>query len=125
MRSIVRHSRLKLFPPGLRRDPLQRRGAVVALLLGAFIVSLAYGVALPILPFLLDRKLGPADAAWHTGLLTAAYTFALFLFAPFWGALSDRWQRRRVLLTGLFGFAVALTIFASETASGSFTWAAS
>ena len=89
------------------------RGAVLALLLGAFVVALAYGVALPILPYLLERKLGPAGAvAWHTGLLSATYMFALFLFAPLWGRISDRWQRRGVLLLGLAGFAAALIIFA-------------
>lgn len=62
------------------------RGAMLALLFGAFVVALAYGVALPILPFLLERRLRPGlDVGWHTGLLTAIYTFALFLFAPLWG----------------------------------------
>lgn len=89
------------------------RGAMLALLLGAFVVALAYGVALPILPYLLERKLGPAGGvAWHTGLLTATYMFALFLFAPLWGGISDRWQRRGVILVGLAGFAAALLVFA-------------
>lgn len=88
-------------------------GAILALLLAAFIVSLAYGVALPILPFLLERRLGPgADIGWHTGLLTGTYTFALFLFAPIWGRVSDRWQRRGVIVVGLAGFTVALVLFA-------------
>lgn len=89
------------------------RGAMSALLLGSLVVALAYGVALPILPFLLERRLGPGnDVAWHTGLLTAAYTFALFLFAPLWGRISDRWQRRGVILIGLGGFSAALLVFA-------------
>lgn len=88
-------------------------GAIVALLLAAFIVSLAYGVALPILPFLLERRLGPGgDIGWHTGLLTGTYTFALFLFSPIWGQVSDLWQRRGVIVTGLAGFAIALVLFA-------------
>ena len=88
-------------------------GAILALLLGAFVVALAYGIALPILPFLLERRLGPGlGPGWHTGLLTATYTFALFLFAPLWGRLSDRWSRRRVILIGLAGFAAALVVFA-------------
>lgn len=89
------------------------RGAILALLLGAFVVALAYGVALPILPFLLERRLGPGlDVGWHTGLLTATYTFALFIFAPLWGHLSDRWQRRGTILIGLAGFAGSLILFA-------------
>ena len=88
-------------------------GAILALLLAAFIVSLTYGVALPILPFLLERRLGPgADVGWHTGLLTGTYTFAVFLFSPIWGQVSDRWQRRGVIVVGLAGFTVALVLFA-------------
>lgn len=94
-------------------NPGLSRSAIFALLLGAFVVALAYGVALPILPFLIDRRLGPGpDVGWHTGLLTATYTFALFIFAPLWGHLSDRWQRRGTILIGLAGFALALTVFA-------------
>ena len=89
------------------------RGALLALLLGAFVVALAYGTALPILPFLLERRIGPGlDVGWHTGLLTGTYTFALFLFAPLWGRLSDRWQRRGTILIGLAGFAGSLILFA-------------
>ncbi len=89
------------------------RGAILALLLGAFVVALAYGIALPILPLLLERRLGPGlDVSWHTGLLTGTYTFALFIFAPLWGRLSDRWQRRGTILLGLAGFAAALILFA-------------
>ena len=89
------------------------RGALLALLLGAFVVALAYGVALPILPFLLERRIGPGlDVGWHTGLLTATYTFALAICAPLWGHLSDRWQRRGTILIGLAGFAGSLILFA-------------
>lgn len=85
---------------------------MLALLLGAFVVALAYGVALPLLPYLIERKLGLADVAWNTGVLTATYMVALFLFAPLWGAISDRWQRRGVIVVGLAGFTAALLLFA-------------
>lgn len=81
--------------------------------MAAFTVSLAYGIALPVLPFLLERRLGPgADVAWHTGLLTGTYTLALFLFAPLWGRVSDHRQRRAVILIGMIGFTVSLLLFA-------------
>ena len=83
------------------------------MLIAVFVVALAYGVQLPLLPSLLERRLGsPAMVSWHTGALTGAYTFALFLFAPVWGHVADRWQRRGVILIGLGGFAVALSVFA-------------
>ena len=90
-----------------------RPGATWALLVAVFTVALAYGVQLPLLPSLLERQFdSPAAVSWHTGALTGAYTFALFLFAPVWGHVSDRWQRRGVILIGLGGFSVALALFA-------------
>lgn len=86
---------------------------MLALLAGGFTVALAYGIVLPITPLLLERQLGPGvDVSWHTGLLTGIYTFALFLFAPAWGRISDRWQRRGVILVGLAGSAIASATFA-------------
>ncbi|MGC2459166.1 MAG: hypothetical protein WA435_14355 [Gallionellaceae bacterium] len=57
-------------------------------LAAVFVVSLGYGVVLPVLPFVLADALGEekrALVAWHTGMLTGVYMLALFLFAPLWG----------------------------------------
>lgn len=90
-----------------------RASATWVLLVAVFVVALAYGVQLPLLPSLLERQLGSqAAVSWHTGALAGTYTFALFLFAPAWGHVADRWQRRGVILIGLSGFAVALAVFA-------------
>jgi len=84
------------------------------LMLAVFTVSVGFGVLLPLLPSLIERLLGPgggaAEISRSTGLLTALYMFALFLFAPVWGGLSDRYGRRLILLIGLAGFgAITLT----------------
>lgn len=77
---------------------------MATLLLAVFTASAAFGVLLPQLPELIERVLGTgataARIAHHTGLLTAVYPFALFLFAPAWGRLSDRHGCRGVLLAG-------------------------
>ena len=98
----------------LRLQPLSW-DALYALLLGMFAISVGYGIVLPILPFLIERISGTTDAAvfaWHTGLITGTYILAIFLFAPLWGRISDRWGRRPVLLTGLAGFAASVALFA-------------
>lgn len=85
-------------------------GAFAALLAAAMAVSMAYGVTLPVLPGLVERA-GVGSAAHvegHTGWLTGTYTLALFLFAPAWGALADRIDRRWVLVAGLAGSSAAL-----------------
>ena len=89
--------------------------ALSALMLAMFAVSVGYSIVLPILPFLIERLAGttdPATLSWHTGLLTGTYVLAIFLFAPFWGKLSDRQGRRPVVLLGLVGLAVTLGLFA-------------
>lgn len=85
---------------------------MAALLLAVFTASAGFGVLLPLLPELIEGVLGAgataAAVSRHTGLLTAAYAFALFLFAPAWGRLSDRYGRRTVLMAGLSGLAASM-----------------
>lgn len=98
----------------IHRRPLSWR-ALSALLLAMFAITVGYGIVLPILPFLIERLAGTADAttlSWHTGLLTGTYILAIFLFAPLWGMVSDRWARRPVILLGLTGFATTVALFA-------------
>ena len=91
-------------------------GTMAVLMASVFTVSIGYGVVLPLLPYLIERLLGTSvDAAQvsrSTGLLTALYTLALFLFAPAWGHLSDRYGRRKILLIGLLGFSATMVTFA-------------
>lgn len=85
----------------------------VLLLACVMTISMAYGVTLPVLPFILERLLphGQSGAVpWHTGLLTALYTLALFLLSPLWGVLSDRFNRRVVIALGLIGSAASLVL---------------
>ena len=89
---------------------------MAVLMLSVFTVSMGYGIVLPLLPFVIKRLLGTggdaAQVSRATGLLTALYTLALFLFAPAWGRLSDRYGRRPILLIGLLGFSVTMLTFA-------------
>ncbi|WP_265941954.1 MFS transporter [Dechloromonas sp. A34] len=91
------------------------RATMAALVFAVFTVSVGFGVVLPLLPYLIERLLGAgvdvAQISRHTGLLTAVYTFSLFLFAPMWGRLADRHGPRGVLLVGLLGFSVTTLVF--------------
>ncbi len=92
-----------------------RATSLFALMLAVFTVSLGYGIVVPLLPYLIDRVLGPGASAQqvarNTGVLSALYALALFLFAPTWGRLSDRRGRRGVLVVGLAGFGVTMLFF--------------
>jgi MFS family permease len=49
---------------------------------------------------------------WLRGLLFACFSGMQFLFAPFWGRLSDRIGRRPILLVGLGGSVASYLLFA-------------
>lgn len=89
---------------------------MAVLMLSVFTVSIGFGVVLPLLPYLIERLLGTGGDAVQvsrsTGLLTGLYTLSLFLFAPAWGHLSDRYGRRVILLIGLVGFSATMLTFA-------------
>jgi MFS transporter, DHA1 family, multidrug resistance protein len=85
-----------------------------AVLLGTFSVAIGFGIVLPVVPFAVERLASTSDTAWqsrHVGLLTGTYVMAIFLFAPLWGKLSDRYGRRPIILFGLIGFGVSSASF--------------
>lgn len=84
------------------------------LMMSVFTVSIGYGIALPILPFLLENRFGGGASflvSWHTGMMTGVFMFMLFICAPLWGKISDRFGRRPVILIGLGGSVIALVLF--------------
>ena len=72
-----------------------------------FLVSLAYGASLPLAQLYLGEYLPDTSSqalAWHVGMLGGVYTFGLFLFAPWWGRVSDARGRAPVLRWGFATF---------------------
>ena len=81
-----------------------RRSPLAIIFLAVFIDLLGFGIVIPLLP-LYAQTFGASGAT--VGLLITVYSLAQFLCAPVWGRLSDRVGRRRVILVGLAGSAVA------------------
>ena len=75
-----------------------RNKPLLVLFITIFIDLLGFGIIIPILP-LYAEELGAAS--WLIGLIAASFSMMQFLFAPFWGNLSDKIGRRPVLMISI------------------------
>lgn len=80
-----------------------------------FLDLLGFGLIIPQLQYYAD--------AFHAtpafiGLIQAIYSLMQFLFAPFWGRLSDRVGRRPILLISIAGSAFSYVLFALARDAG-------
>lgn len=90
---------------------MQRHPAIGFVLACVFLDALGIGLIIPVLPRLIGSLAGNADAQtlWY-GAIMISYGLMQFFFAPILGALSDRIGRRPVLLTGILGLALMMTV---------------
>lgn len=77
---------------------------ILALFFVLFVVSVGFGLIIPLLP-LITREYGAS--AFMLGMMTAGYAVLQFLFAPLWGQLSDRIGRKPVLMIGITGVSLS------------------
>jgi MFS transporter, DHA1 family, tetracycline resistance protein len=86
----------------------RRLTPLTILFLTVFLDLVGFGIVIPLLPLYAEQfGASPMAVVW----LVAIYSLMQFVFAPWWGQLSDRIGRRPVLLIGLFGSAVSYLAF--------------
>jgi multidrug resistance protein len=85
------------------------KNALSVLFLTIFIDLLGFGVIIPILP---NFARALQASSWQIGFLVASYSLMNFIFAPFWGALSDKMGRKPVILISVALTGVAYIVFA-------------
>src|SRR5215470_11411035 len=90
-----------------------RKPSLLIIFLTVFVDLIGFGLVLPLLPNY-SKNFGASGL--EVGIIMAAYSLMQFVFAPAWGALSDRVGRRPVLLVSLAGAAVSYGIFAVGSA---------
>lgn len=71
-----------------------------------------FGILIPILPFM-SPLLGGNEI--DVALVIAIYSLGAGIVGPFWGALSDRIGRKRVLMICLFGGALSYLLLGAAT----------
>ncbi len=77
---------------------------ILLIFLTVFIDLVGFGIIIPMNPYL-AKEFGatPVQVGW----LMSIYSLMQFVFAPFWGKLSDRWGRRPIILLSLFASAAS------------------
>src|SRR4026208_956986 len=87
----------------------KRQPSLLIIFLTVFIDLIGFGIVLPLLP-VFSKDFGANGVM--IGLIMASYSVMQFLFAPWWGRLSDRVGRRPVLLVSTAGAAMSYALFA-------------
>jgi len=89
------------------------RRTLIVLSFTLIVVTLGYGLVIPIFPFYI-QELGGSGG--EMGMLVALSALTELLFGPLWGSISDRIGRKLVLMVGVFGYGASLLLmgFASQ-----------
>lgn len=92
----------------------RQKPAIFFIFITLFLDVFGVGVIIPVLPKLVEQlQGGNVQAAAHSvGWLGALYALMQFIFSPVLGSLSDRFGRRAVILTSLFGSGVDYLVLA-------------
>src|SRR5512147_665812 len=73
-----------------------------------FVVMLGYSMAMPLLPFYIERfGVGGTELGW----LMSTYSMMQLICAPIWGMVSDRYGRKPILAIGVLGYTITLFLF--------------
>ena len=77
-----------------------------------FLIGLGLTIVNPVIPFMVEQYTkNTQQQATTVTLLSAIYAFSMFLAAPMLGTLSDRFGRKIVLISSLFGSAIGYYLF--------------
>jgi DHA1 family multidrug resistance protein-like MFS transporter len=88
------------------------RRQVLILSFALVVVSLGFGIVIPLFPFYVDRLGGGGK---ELGLLIAIASLTELLFGPLWGGISDRVGRKPILMLGMVGYGLSSLLFGLST----------
>ena len=87
----------------MRSESWQRNLYVI--FIAEFLVLMSWSFANPFMPMLIQTmgKFTDREAAFWTGLASAISGICMFISAPIWGIIADRWGRKPMILRAMFG----------------------
>ena len=83
-----------------------------------FLVGVGFSIIMPVLPYYAESM---GANAFQLGMLITVYAVCQFIFAPVWGAYSDRVGRRPVLLAGIWVLPLLLSCSGFAPGCGCYT----
>ena len=86
--------------------------ALSLIFLTVFVDLLGFGILIPILPTFAKKELLVDETA--IGIAIAAYSLTQFFFNPFFGNLSDKYGRKKIIVITLLLAVVLIHIFFTE-----------
>jgi len=85
-----------------------KNSPLLLLYITIFINNIGFGIIHPLLPFYAETFHATSTVI---GILAASYAVAQFIFATFWGQLSDSFGRKIIITISLFGYSLAYLTF--------------
>lgn len=73
--------------------------------------SIGYSIVLPLLPFIVGKFLPPQQVVVWMSVLMSVFAACTFFAAPVFGALSDKYGRKNILIISLAGSVVGYILF--------------
>jgi MFS transporter, DHA1 family, multidrug resistance protein len=80
---------------------------LVTLFFTMVVMMLGFGIIIPIMPFYVQNF---GAGGTELGALMAVFSVMQFISSPFWGGMSDRYGRKRIMMIGVLGNALSLVV---------------
>ena len=93
-------------------QPTDNKRNITILFFTMIVVMLGFGMIIPILPFYIEQF---GASGKGLGALMATFSIMQFIFSPIWGALSDRYGRKPILMIGVLGNVLAQVLMGLST----------
>lgn len=82
-----------------------KNAKLLTLFFTMIVVMMGFGIVIPIMPFYVEQF---GVGGTGLGFMMALFSIMQFIFSPFWGSLSDRYGRKKIMLIGALGNALSL-----------------
>lgn len=95
-------------------DPNPWRRNLYIIFAVEFLVLMSFSFAGPFMPMLIKSmgQFTERQAAFWTGIASAVSGLGMFITAPIWGIIADRWGRKLMVLRAMFGIAAVAALTA-------------